>query len=341
LTERACFSDIGRVLSIDPKNLPQAQEALSSQEIEDSNPPLVQTQIASNSGPHLLERSWNLETPAGPTAYILDPNQIELGFNLDRISQLLEIGPNFLGIRVGITRYLMLEANFGIYLSQGGARINFKNDGHTAYSARLWAGIPYSGSDGNNSTSYYSYNEKKKHSALGLEFVRSHLFDEEHRLHLSIEGARNFIKGSSTSYIYSNSPDSNTSTYSIYDSNSNRDIYIARLTGAYEVRFDQKHGITLWVSPELAWDNYQSSNFTTFSSGNSRSDTSRKSILIGAGYHYWQEHFGLSIGLSVGVGFENNEYDYSYSGSSVSSNQFSYSNTPAQGAITGGINYRL
>jgi hypothetical protein len=334
LFSSSSVAHLGTVRSIAPESLPSdSQFPREYDQVTLPSAPQSVTQLPSFNLP--VDRPWILDTPAGPTAYTLDRQQVEFAFNFRRISQMLEVMGPYVGSRFGITDQLSADGEISTQLANLGLRWNFANSGPWAYSIRPWVGIKLKSE---NSGSY----SNEQNSPLGIEISASKVLDDENRLHFAFEGGHNTNQWSYSSSSYSTTDGKLTQYY--YSNQYNKGIYAARLSAAYEHRISRKSGFVFWLAPEYtslnSSSNYNSTGWTssTNSSGSQYAETAL-GLQLGTGYQFLGKNFGTSIGLSLGPTSVKRNYENSSSSPYYSA--YGYSTIDLRGALTGSVVYKL
>ena len=123
-----------------------------------------------------------------------------------------------------------------------GFKWNLWNSDLWSFSINPWVGYQFT-------SPYYS---KERQTLVAVSLALSRVIDVRHKLHFSLEAGKN-----RSTYAYSYSYDNNYST-----SDSSSELVAARVTASYEVRFNRRHGMSLWLSSNImrSESNYASTN---------------------------------------------------------------------------------
>lgn len=271
-----------------------------------------------------VNRQWTLSTPGGPTAFVLDAHDFEIGMPLDRLNQRVWLSDTpllWLGVHYGVTDALTSSVAGGRNKVTVGFKWNFYNNNTWSLGAGTWAGYQFRKAN--------DYWDMSKQMPIGASLIASRVIDHRHKLHLAAELARNRGKESSD--------------YNYYYSSSESRVLYGRVTGTYEIRLNRRHALSMWTAGELT--NSQS----TWSGGDellgdSGYSTKDKALLFGAGYQYLREKFGGEIGLELGPKLVTQESIYHTSFSNESElypYSYSWDSLTVGGSLTASINYRL
>ncbi len=322
-------ADIGTV-QVQPESisaeLAESENQSDGSSLSSESAPAVeslQTLAASEEG---VNRPWMLNTVAGPTAFVLDSRQFEIGIPLNRFSQLVwaESGSSrpYLHANYGLTDSVSLSVGGSQSTVSGGVKWNFWNGEAWSFSLNPWVGYQF-----RQPNNYFSQNISKK-IPVGIALAASRVIDGRHKTHFSLELARSSID-SSLSYSYPNfagAPDSSVHSRSVIQQ------VDARIAAAYELRLNRRHGVSFWVAPAISRIDTESSHFgTDLPASINKWDDTLIQVEAGVGYQYFLDHFGFEIGIAAGPQWS------SYRSSEI----YNYTDKSIAGSITGGLSYRL
>ncbi len=246
------------------------------------------TQTVEASPAALAVRPWMLNTPAGPTAFVLDSRRFEVSLESTPSSRILVASGLLLNAKVGLTDSITLGAGMATLGYQRGfvanPKWNFLNSGSDSFAVSPW--IAYLPPDTQWGASVQGS------VPVGLEISFSRVLEEGRILHLSAVAG---MKSHKDTYSYQSS-NSTSSSYSYHYSSESK---MARLTLSVERRVSERNGFTFSLSPEASSD---SNSYSGLSSTSSLNWTERVDIGVnlGLGYHFMGEKFGASIGLEGG-----------------------------------------
>lgn len=229
-----------------------------------------------------VNRPWQLETPAGQTAFVLDPHVFQVGAYTDHVMDWVDVGGPLL-LRYGLTDRISVGLGSPIQVSAlnqgptliGEAKWNFLNSGLWSFAVRPWVGY------------HFASGFERKDAPFAFELAASRVLSESARLHVSVSYGQN-TRTSSYSYLYTN----DTSYY-----NHDSTLYkVFRLTAALEWRMRRRHGLTFSLSPQ-----YRSEvSHETGTSGDSDWNRSDLGLLVGVFYSFLLQNFGFSVGMEAG-----------------------------------------
>lgn len=224
--------------------------------------------------PAPIYRPWNLDLPSGPTAFVLDRNEVEVGaYTVGGLGRKIGLQESRARFRYGITDSLTvgLAPNFRFLNTLVELKWNFLNFGKTSLSINPWTGFLFR-------DTHQFYIERDQPSAV--EIVGSSVIGDRQRWHYGVA-------------LGKNKSDLRANEFTAFRGNT-----------AYELRAERSHSLTLSLAPSYS----KESVILSTTKGNEKT---RREFLVGAAYQYNQKHFGGMAGMEVGPSWTHT-YSYYY-----------------------------
>ncbi|MGZ3687701.1 MAG: hypothetical protein ACXWPM_06400 [Bdellovibrionota bacterium] len=256
-----------------------------------------------------VNRPWNLNIPGSPTAFTLDQKQWEFGVEMLPYQQLAGMGSTYLFANYGIFNSLTVGLEFApippLYLAIH-PKWNFANTDTWSFAVSPIVGFQLM------KTAYMT--NPSPNIPLAFELTASKVFEDHHRIHLSLIGSRTQTSSTTDGYVYTNL-DGSTSSYS---GGSQQELgYGLRFSTTYEWRINQSHGMTFWLAPQAKYTHGSSSiSDTTYFDNNYKYLT--LAVSGGVGYQYNRQNLGLFVGVGAGPSYSKSYYDDSFPYDSLS-----------------------
>lgn len=260
LTSLACFGDS---VALETNEDPAAEESVEK-------PPPATVVETVEEPIDLDEHNWNLHSPLGQTAYVLDSGQCELGF-FNGVETLYLQAPYMGSLTCGVTNNFTLGVGSTMIPAAGSlrgeGRLNFLNIGTFSMGIRLWGmvGTHSMGAEG-----------------AGATLAASQIHSERLKTHYS------FTMGSVKNKLYRSYYSYYSSGYSNYLDQDEQTIL--RLSTEWEYRLAPRHVMSFSVAA-----------LTAPVVGGLTLPT--LSFPLGFGYMYVQKHFSIGMALELGPGF--------------------------------------
>lgn len=286
-----------------------------------------------------VNRPWEVQIPAGPTAFVLEQREFQAGLYKEHITNSLSVGGP-LSVRYGLTENITIGVGTPFEFSSFDrgrlllveGKWNFLNSGSWSFALRPWFGY------------HIAADPSKRDGPLVAELIASRVLSDSLKLHLIGAFGKNTRDGFH-SYSYA-STDTNGNPTNHTSENRNTNLYnVVRSTAALEWRMHRRHGITFSISPQYRWNEYQYSSPYMGGSGVGSDRYTDMGMTAGVSYHYLREHFGFALGVEMGPTWHSNHYIYSYSSGSGSytnqDNRWSSLELLGMSSVSAAVDYRF
>lgn len=310
MTSPSAWAEIGTIQSqIEETNTTEMDPEIFSEPPENATTATPQSTV-----PLDVNRTWMLKTQAGPTAFVLDAGQFELGIPLDRFSQLIWSGTStrpLASVTYGLSNWLSAELRAGRYAASGAMKWNFWNPDPWSFSISPSVGIQFA---------HKSMYDADREQPIALALAASRVIDPSRKIHFSLELGKS---------EHSSSYGESSEIYGFIHEQSGH-FSTARFSASYELRLNRRHGASFSLSPGIT----RSTQVSHYVNGKYQSDSTlfhaSTFLELGVGYQYLLDHFGFELGAAIGPKWTHYRYaEY----------ESSYQRFPL--SLTGGVSWRL
>lgn len=250
----------------------------------------------------VVNRPWQLDTMAGPTAFVLERREVQVGLYFQSIMSHLRVGvPVF--ARYGLSEKLSVGVGSLLELNSSGrgrlliadGKWNFANTGLWSFGLRSWVGY------------LVSSNSHGQAIPAVFEIAASRVFSSSAIGHFSLSLGRNRTASSLVSTWFGGGSGNQVPYESGYSNFGN--YKVVRTTAVLESRLSQRHGVTFSVSPQLTQQSWGYSYVYNGSDDGSSSDlTTAFGIPVGVSYQYLKQYFCFALGLEMGPTWRDGTY---------------------------------